>query len=168
MDKRELTLLEGTLPCARTFLLYGLESSEADVATALTRLCGPVDTIDRATLAAPASELRVHLGQRFTASPVLLACVGSQLPEGVAELVPEIERGELGPSDAPQKLPETALLFVLGAADAFAEAHAKLFGLQVVGMRVLSRRHAEVAAAEAELRRRQERARQSSRAHRLV
>src|SRR5688572_32665172 len=95
MDERELTLLDGALPCARALLLYGLESSESDVAATLARRWGSVDRLDWRISTAPASELRAELRQRWGISYVRLACVGAVLPVSVAEIVPEIERGEL-------------------------------------------------------------------------
>jgi hypothetical protein len=166
MEKHERQLLASSLPCAaKSFLIYGTESSQADLTSELERLCGPIATLDLPSGSTDAASLRGELKERFDKAPTVLLTVGPKAPEALREVAAEVQRGQLATGD---KLAENARLFVFSESLTYAEEDAKPFGIQLVGMRNIKDQRAKVAAAEAELKRRQERARQSSREHGLV
>jgi hypothetical protein len=169
MEKHEKNLLLGALPCAaRALLLYGTESSRADVAAALKEQIGALDTIDLASGGGDAARLRADLTARFAKGPSVLLVVGEEPPVWLRDVVADVQRGVFKEGEQARELPKSARLFVFCGATTYGEDDAKPFGLQIVGVRVLKEQRAKVAAAEAELRRRQERARESSRQHGLV
>jgi hypothetical protein len=169
MENHERRLLEGALPCARTFLLYGMESAEQETTKAIGELCGQAETLDLRGGCPEAAKLRADLKERFAKSPALVALVGAKLPGALRELLAELNLGQLKlEGDTATALPEGTRLFVLSAEMVHAEDETKPFGLQLVGMRVLKEQRAKVTQAQEDLRRRQERARESSRQHGLV
>src|SRR5688500_14210778 len=133
MEKHELNLIEGAMPCAaKTLLIYGMESSQADVTTTIKGLAGTLDTIDLRSGSVDATKLRADLKSRFATSATLLIVVGDKPPEPLRALVAEVQRGELKEGEQVDKVPEAARLFVFSPSAAYAEADAKPFGLQLV------------------------------------
>ena len=168
MEPHELTLLRGAWPCARTFLLVGLESSSDQVNAEVEAAAGSIARVDWQGGGPDAAGVRQELQRRFAEAKAVVARIGAEVPAGLAEVLAEVGRGELALGDRTESLPEHARLLVVTDAMSVPEAQARAFGLQIHGMRVLNEARAKVARAEEELRRRQERARQSSREHGLV
>jgi len=167
MEAHERTLLAGALPCGRTILAYGLTSTTTEVLAALRDLCGSVAAVDVA-VEADSTQLREEVRSRLASAPMLFMAIGPTLSDSVREILRDIHTGVLPGADTAEGVPDGARLLALSSAMSCSEEDARLFDIHVVGMRVLTMRRDAVAAAQVELNRRRERARQSSREHGLV
>jgi hypothetical protein len=167
MERHERALIEASLNCAApSLLLYGMSSPALATAAALAALSGDVETLDlRQDLAE--GRLRSELRSAFHRAPTVLVVIAGPPSETVCAVADEVRRGELKVDGDVEKIASGARLVVFTDALSCGPGR-RCFGIQIAGMRVLERERAEVAAAAAELARRQERARRSSREHGLT
>jgi len=168
MDTYERTLLEWSLPCARSLLIYGAKSSAADVTDALRKLAGRLETHEVRAGAIEEAALRRQLRESFARAPTVLLLVASPMPQALRAIATQVQRGEWKEGEEAPRLPDGARLVAFLDAKECSHDDARCFDLHVIGMRVLEAQRARVAADAAELLRRQARARESSRQHGLV
>ncbi|OGQ77421.1 MAG: hypothetical protein A2289_25310 [Deltaproteobacteria bacterium RIFOXYA12_FULL_58_15] len=171
MNGTERTLLDGALRSARTVILHGLVSTEVDTVAGINQSCAGSELIDlRAPQAgSDAARLRSEVKECLAKTSTLIVHLAAKVPQGAAEVLAELTKGVLKiDPEAPEKLADNVRVVGLCAEKDLDPGTARLFGLQISGMRVIEEQRAAVRRAEEELLAAQERARASSRQHGLV